>query len=171
MDVNGKATTSVMERPAQAESSGGKRARWHLSARTIRAYSMVVALVALWIILTIVTDGVFLAPRNLSNLIRQTAVTGILSVGMVMVIITGQIDLSVGSMVGFAGMAAVLVQIWLHWGLIPSLLTAVGVGVLVGLFQGWLTAYAQIPSFIVTLGGLLAWRGAAKGISGATPRQ
>jgi len=102
----------------------------------------------------------------LSNLIRQTAVTGILSVGMVMVIITGQIDLSVGSMVGFAGMAAVLVQIWLHWGLVPSLLTAVGVGVLVGLFQGWLTAYAQIPSFIVTLGGLLAWRGAAKGISG-----
>jgi D-xylose transport system permease protein len=63
-------------------------------------------------------------------------------------------------------MAAVLVQIWLHWGLIPSLLTAISVGVLVGLFQGWLTAYAQIPSFIVTLGGLLAWRGAAKGISG-----
>src|ERR1044071_6425663 len=110
MDVNGKTTTTAMERPTQAGSSEGKKTRWRFSARTIRAYSMVVALVALWIILTVLTDGVFLAPRNLSNLIRQTAVTGILSVGMVMVIITGQIDLSVGSMVGFAGMAAVLVQ-------------------------------------------------------------
>ena len=109
MDVNGKTTANVMERPTQAESSEGKKTRWRLSARSVRAYSMVVALVALWIILTVLTDGVFLAPRNLSNLIRQTAVTGILSVGMVMVIITGQIDLSVGSMVGFAGMAAVLV--------------------------------------------------------------
>jgi len=166
MDVNGKTETTVIERPSQAGSSEAKKARWHLSARTVRAYSMVVALVALWIILTVLTDGVFIGSRNLSNLMRQTAVTGILAVGMVMVIITGQIDLSVGSMVGFSGMAAVLVQIWLHWGLVPSLLTAVGVGVLVGLFQGWLTAYAQIPSFIVTLGGLLAWRGAAKGISG-----
>jgi D-xylose transport system permease protein len=84
---------------------------------------------------------------------------------MVMVIITAQIDLSVGSLVGLAGMAAVLVQVQQHWGLIPSLLTALVTGLVVGALQGWLTAYVRIPSFIVTLGGLLAWRGVAKGIS------
>lgn len=139
--------------------------RFHLSAKVLRSYGMVIALVAIWIIFTFVTDGIFLSARNFSNLIRQTAVTGILAAGMVMVIITGQIDLSVGSLVGLSGMAAILTQTYLHWGLIPSLLTAVVVGLVIGALQGWLSAYAQIPSFIVTLGGLLAWRGAAKGIS------
>jgi D-xylose transport system permease protein len=134
--------------------------------RAIRSYSLVLALAAVWIIFSVVTDGIFLEPRNFSNLIRQTAVTGILSVGMMLVIITAQIDLSVGSLVGLTGMAAVLVQTYLHWGLIPSVLTAVLVGLLIGAFQGWLTAYIGVPSFIVTLGGLLAWRGATKGISG-----
>ncbi len=127
---------------------------------------MVLALIAVWIIFTAVTDGIFFTPRNFSNLIRQTAVTGILAAGMVMVIITGQIDLSVGSLLGLSGMTAVLAQTFLHWGLGPSLLAGLLVGLVIGAFQGWLTAYGQIPSFIVTLGGLLAWRGAAKGISG-----
>jgi D-xylose transport system permease protein len=136
------------------------------SVRMLRSYGMVLALVAVWIIFTVVTDGIFFTPRNFSNLIRQTAVTGILAAGMVMVIITGQIDLSVGSLVGLSGMAAVLTQTFLHWGLVQSLLAGLLVGLVVGAFQGWLTAYGSIPSFIVTLGGLLAWRGAAKGISG-----
>jgi D-xylose transport system permease protein len=119
-----------------------------------------------WIIFTLLTGGVFLGPRNFSNLMRQASVTGILSVGMVMVIIAGQIDLSVGSLVGLTGMAAILTQAFLHWGLVPSLLTAIVVGVGIGACQGWLTAFARIPSFIVTLGGLLAWRGLTKGISG-----
>jgi D-xylose transport system permease protein len=140
--------------------------RWNLSASKIRAFTLVFALVAVWIIFSVLTDGVFLEPRNVSNLIRQTAVTGILSIGMVMVIITGQIDLSVGSLVGLTGMTAVLVQVSFHFGLAASLATALITGLLVGAFQGWLAAYAGIPSFIVTLGGLLAWRGATKGISG-----
>jgi len=119
-----------------------------------------------WLVFAWVTNGIFLTPRNFSNLMRQTAVTGILAVGMVMVIITGQIDLSVGSIVGLSGMAAVLVQVSWHAGLVMSLLTGILVGVAIGVLQGSLTAYARIPSFIVTLGGLLAWRGVAKGISG-----
>src|SRR5260370_17458649 len=63
-------------------------------------------------------------------------------------------------------MAAVLVQVSLGWGLVPSLLTGIIVGLTIGALQGWLTAYARVPSFIVTLGGLLVWRGVAKGISG-----
>jgi D-xylose transport system permease protein len=130
-----------------------------------RAYGLVLALAAVWIIFTIVTDGVFLEPRNFSNLMRQTAVTGVLAVGMVMVILAGQIDLSVGSLVGITGMAAVLAQASLHWGLVPSLFAGIAVGAAIGALQGALTAYGGIPAFIVTLGGLLAWRGATKGIS------
>jgi D-xylose transport system permease protein len=151
-----------------ADSEAGKR-RWRLPAAAIRSYTMVAALILMWLIFSLVTDGIFLEPRNFSNLIRQAAVTGIISVGMVMVIVTGQIDLSVGSLVGLTGMTAVLTQYYWHWGLIPSLCTAVVIGLGVGALQGWLTAYGRIPSFIVTLGGLLAWRGVAKGISrGAT---
>lgn len=135
------------------------------SARMLRQYGMVLALIGVWIIFTVVTDGIFFTPRNFSNLIRQTAVTGILAAGMVMVIVTAEIDLSVGSLVGLSGMAAVLTQTFWHWGLAASLLAGLLVGLMVGALQGWLTAYGQIPSFIVTLGGLLAWRGAAKGIS------
>jgi D-xylose transport system permease protein len=132
----------------------------------LRSYGLLAALVAVWIIFAVATDGIFLTARNFSNLIRQTAVIGVLSVGMVMVIIAGEIDLSVGSLVGLSGMAAVLVQVAWHWGLIPSVLTGTFIGLAVGTLQGWLTAWGRIPSFIVTLGGLLAWRGTAQGISG-----
>jgi len=154
------ATSSLPVEPAEA----GKK-RWRFPAGAARAYTMVGALVLLWIIFTIVTDGIFLEARNFSNLIRQAAVTGIISVGMVMVIITGQIDLSVGSLVGLTGMAAALAQFYWHWGLVPSLLAAIVIGLMVGALQGSLTSYARIPSFIVTLGGLLVWRGVTKGIS------
>lgn len=126
---------------------------------------MVFALVAVWVIFSVITNGIFVEPRNISNLIRQAAVTGILSVGMVLVIITAEIDLSVGSLVGLTGMAAVLAQVSWHAGLLASLAAALCVGLAVGALQGWLTAYAGIPSFIVTLGGLLAWRGVTQGIS------
>ena len=149
------------ESAATAPAAAKKR----LPTSAIRAYGMVAALVAMWIIFTLLTGGVFLGPRNFSNLMRQASVTGVLSVGMVMVIVAGQIDLSVGSLVGLSGMAAILVQVYWHWGLVPSLLTAIVVGLAVGAAQGWLTAFARIPSFIVTLGGLLAWRGLTKAIS------
>ncbi len=147
-----------------SETLGNFRVRRILSGPLVRSYMMIVALVAVWIAFQIATDGIFLEPRNLSNLLRQTAVTGILSVGMVAVIISGQIDLSVGSMVGLTGMLAALVQASNH-NFIFSLLVALGMGLLLGAVQGVLVAYMEIPAFIVTLGGLLAWRGITKGIS------
>ena len=96
---------------------------------------------------------------------RQTAVTGVLAVGMLMVIITGQIDLSVGSVVGLAGGVAAIAQGWLGWGLVPSLAAGITVGLAIGAAQGALIAYINIPAFIVTLGGLLAWRGVILGLS------
>jgi D-xylose transport system permease protein len=144
-------------------SVAGNRRRFPV--HLLRTYGMVLALVLVWGVFAVVTSGVFIEPRNLSNLIRQTAVTGVLAVGMVMVIVTGEIDLSVGSLVGISGMVAVLAQDSLHWGLVLSLLAGIFTGLLIGALQGALIAYGQIPSFIVTLGGLLAWRGATKGVS------
>jgi D-xylose transport system permease protein len=136
-----------------------------IQASALRAYTMVIALIALWLIFYYQTDGTFLTPRNLSNLMRQTAVTGILAVGMLMVIVAGQIDLSVGSLVGLTGGVAAMLQAGGEQGLAVSLLAALVVGLAIGAFHGALVAYANIPAFIVTLGGLLAWRGAIKGLS------
>ena len=130
-----------------------------------RAYTMLFALAAIWLYFHYSTGGVFLSARNFSNLMLQTAVTGVLAVGMLMVIVAGQIDLSVGSLVGLTGGISAIVLTWLGWGLVPSLAAAVVVGVVVGALQGALVAYGNIPAFIVTLGGLLAWRGVILGVS------
>jgi D-xylose transport system permease protein len=131
----------------------------------LRAYTMLGALVVIWIVFHYATDQIFLSPRNFSNLMRQASVTGVLAVGMLMVIVAGQIDLSVGSLVGLAGGAAAIMQGWHGWGLAPSLAAGIAVGVAIGALQGALTAYLNIPAFIVTLGGLLAWRGVILGWS------
>src|SRR6266478_6922832 len=128
--------------------------KFKISTDVLRAYTMVFALAAIWLYFHYSTNYIFLEPRNFSNLMRQTAVTGVLAVGMLMVIITGQIDLSVGSIVGLAGGVAAIAQGWLGWGLLPSLAAGVIVGVAIGAAQGSLTAYVNIPAFIVTLGGL-----------------
>lgn len=142
-----------------------KIGRFKISTDVLRAYTMLFALIAIWLFFHWSTDAIFLSPRNFSNLMRQTAVTGILAVGMLMVIITAQIDLSVGSVVGLAGGIAAIAQGWLGWGLAPSLAAGIGVAIAIGAFQGTLTAYVNIPAFIVTLGGLLAWRGVILGLS------
>lgn len=138
--------------------------RFKISTDVLRAYTMVFALIAIWIYFHYSTE-IFLDPRNFSNLMRQMAVTGVLAVGMLMVIITGQIDLSVGSVVGLAGGIAAIAQGWLGWELLPSLAAGILVATAIGAFQGGLVAYVNIPAFIVTLGGLLAWRGVILGLS------
>lgn len=136
-----------------------------IETSSLRAYTMIGALAVIWVFFYWQTGGIFLTPRNLSNLSLQTSVTGILAVGMLMVIVSGNIDLSVGSLLGLAGgVAAILLTNW-GYGLVPAIAAAILVGVLIGVLQGTLTAYLGIPAFIVTLGGLLAWRGAIKGIT------
>ena len=142
-----------------------KIGKFKIPTDLLRAYTMVFALIAIWIYFHTSTGNIFLEPRNFSNLMRQTSVTGVLAVGMLMVIITGQIDLSVGSVVGLAGGIAAIAQGWMGWGLVPSLSAGIATGIAIGLVQGTLTAYLNIPAFIVTLGGLLAWRGVILGIS------
>ncbi|MCU1267936.1 MAG: xylose transporter rane protein [Acidobacteria bacterium] len=142
-----------------------KIGNFKISTDVLRAYTMVFALIAIWAFFHYSTGRIFFEPRNFSNLMRQTSVTGVLAVGMLMVIVTGNIDLSVGSVVGLAGGIAAIAQGWLGWGLAPSLLAGIGAGVLIGAFHGSLVAYVNIPAFIVTLGGYLAWRGVILGLS------
>lgn len=151
--------------------------RFRLPTATLRAYSMLIAVALVWVYFQYATGnpeeglfgrlahGVFLSPRNLSNLMIQTSVTGVLAVGMLMVIVAGQIDLSVGSVVGLTGGIAAILVTNSGWGLVPAIFVVLLVGVAIGAINGVLTAWANIPAFIVTLGGLLAWRGAIKGIS------
>jgi D-xylose transport system permease protein len=136
--------------------------KFKLPTEQLRAYTMLFALVLIWLFFHYATGHIFLESRNFSNLMRQTSVTGVLAVGMLMVIVAGQIDLSVGSVVGLIGGIAAMSQ---GYGIVAALGVAIGVGMLIGLFQGALTAYLNIPAFIVTLGGLLAWRGVILGLS------
>ena len=133
-----------------------------ISFSALRAYTMLIALIAIWIffqwktVSDIYPYGLFLHPLNFANLLKQMAVTGVLAVGMLSVIVARQIDLSIGSMVGLAGGIAAMSQ---GYGLMPSLASAIVIGILIGALQGSLVAWGNIPAFIVTLGGLLTWRG------------
>ena len=136
-----------------------------IETSSLRAYTMIVALALIWLFFHWQTGGIFLTALNLSNLVTQMSVTGVIAVGMLMIIVAGQIDLSVGSVLGLAGGCAAIALTNYQLGLVPSLIVAIIVGVVIGVVNGTLVAYANIPAFIVTLGGLLAWRGAIKGIS------
>src|SRR5436190_1410623 len=136
--------------------------RFKIRTSALRAYTMLAALIVIWLFFQWATIdeyhryGLFLGAVNFSKLLQQMAVTGVLAVGMLMVIVSGNIDLSVGAIVGLAGGIAALNQ---GRGLVFSLVSAIVVGLIIGLIQGALTAYINIPAFIVTLGGLQAWRG------------
>ncbi len=140
----------------------------------LRTTAMLTALIAIWVALYFLTDGLFLSPRNLTNLAVQGAVVGIMATGMVLVIVARHIDLSVGSLVGFTGMFVA----WLHVDFFPSILPGILpldsdlgwilavimtllMGVVIGLWHGFWVAYRGVPAFVVTLGGLLGFRAMA----------
>jgi D-xylose transport system permease protein len=135
-----------------------------------RLIGMVVALAVIWIGFQIGSGGLFLTSRNLWNLSVQSASIAIMATGMVLIIVSRNIDLSVGSLLGFLGYTMAMVQAqWLpnalHLGFnqpytwLVALAVGLAVGAVIGGFQGLIVAYARVPSFIVTLGGFLVWRG------------
>jgi D-xylose transport system permease protein len=136
----------------------------------LRLLGMLGALVVIWLVFHAVTGGLYLTPRNLFNLSVQTSSVAVMATGMVFVIVTRNIDLSVGSLLGLLGMIMAVTQArilpevvglgnWSIW--IVAILVGLAFGALIGALQGWLIGYLTIPAFIVTLGGLLVWRGAA----------
>lgn len=140
------------------------------SAIPWRALTMVGALLVIWVVFTVLTDGTFLTPRNLSLLARQMSITAILAIGMVLVIVAGQIDLSVGAQAGLLGALSAIVFIDKDWPLFASFALAIVIGALLGCVQGSLVAFLGIPPFIVTLGGMLLFQGALLGVTGGVSR-
>ena len=135
-----------------------------------RMLGMIGALIVLWLSFNFVTDGRFLTPRNLFNLSVQTASVAVMATGMVFVIVTRHIDLSVGSLLGLLGMLMGTLQVHIlpqylgfEHPMIWIITIAVGVaaGAIIGAMQGWVIGYLAVPAFIVTLGGFLVYRGAA----------
>ena len=141
------------------------RLRGLLQGRT-RQYGMAIALVAIIILFQVLTGGLLLTPLNVTNLIMQNSYILILAIGMMLVIITGHIDLSVGSLVAFTGaVAAIMLN---SWGL-PTVVVvpaALLLGALIGAWQGFWVAYVGVPAFIVTLAGMLVFRGATLAVLG-----
>lgn len=136
--------------------------------RNVRQYGIMGALVAIVILFQILTGGLLLVPNNVASLVQQNAYVMILAIGMVMVIVAGHIDLSVGSVVAFVGgVTAIMMNSWD----VPWLLAVVGalvLGAVIGAWQGFWVAYVGIPAFIVTLAGMLIFRGLAIVIVGTT---
>lgn len=127
--------------------------------------ALLIAIAIIWAFFSWKTEGGFISPRNLSNLMRQMAVTGIVACGMAFVIIAGEIDLSVGSLLGLLGGVAAVLDVTHHMPLPATIAVVLACGLVLGLFNGYLTAYKHIPSFIVGLGGMLAYRGIVLGVT------
>ncbi|KAA0588959.1 putative multiple sugar transport system permease protein [Azospirillum lipoferum] len=125
----------------------------------MRDYGMLISLLAIVAFFQYVTDGTLLQPLNLTNLVLQNSYIVIMALGMLLVIVAGHIDLSVGSIVGFIGALAAILMVQFHWHFIPTAIVSLIAGAAIGAAQGYWVAYFRIPSFIVTLAGMLVFRG------------
>ncbi|OCJ45413.1 MULTISPECIES: xylose ABC transporter permease XylH [Serratia] len=161
-----------MLKSTQSEASlppvGAKKPPFGLKTVNLQVFVMLAAIAVIMLFFTFTTEGAYLSARNISNLLRQTAITGILAVGMVFVIISAEIDLSVGSMMGLLGGAAAIFDVWFGWPLPLTIVVTLLAGLLLGAWNGWWVAYRKVPSFIVTLAGMLAFRGILIGITNGT---
>jgi D-xylose transport system permease protein len=134
----------------------------------IQTYAIFIALVGIWLIFSFTTNGSYLDPQNISNLFRQMTVTAFLAIGMVLVIVTGNIDLSVGKLAGFVSVVVAYLQAYVWYSYLPdqpilaatlSVFFGLLVGALFGAIQGFIIAFLRVPSFIVTLAGLWLFNG------------
>jgi putative multiple sugar transport system permease protein len=130
-----------------------------LFKNNIRQYGMLIALIAIMLFFQITTDGVLFRPVNITNLVLQNSYIITMAIGMLLIIVSGWIDLSVGSVVAMIGAlsAVLMVRYDVNW--VVTVLIALLIGAAIGAFQGYWVAYLKIPAFIVTLGGMLIFRG------------
>jgi len=125
----------------------------------LREYGMLLSLVAIMVFFEVLTNGTLLRPLNLTNLVLQNSYIVIMALGMLLVIVAGHIDLSVGSVVGFVGALAAVLMVSYGMHPVPATIICLLVGAAIGAAQGYFVAFFKIPSFIVTLAGMLVFRG------------
>jgi D-xylose transport system permease protein len=131
-----------------------------INALDLRLSIMAGVLVVMALVFHALT-GSFLTPENLYNIAQQTAVVGIVAAAVALIIVARQIDLSVGSVMGMVGVLIAYLMYTKGWHWVPASFAGLAVALLIALYQGWLVAYLGVPSFVVTLGGLMSFRGAA----------
>ncbi|HUX36614.1 MAG TPA: multiple monosaccharide ABC transporter permease [Rectinemataceae bacterium] len=130
-----------------------------LFKNNIRQYGMVFALAFIMILFQITTGGIMFKPMNITNLVLQNSYVLILAIGMLLTIVTGNIDLSVGSVAAFIGAIAAVMMVDNHMPVVPAIALALMIGAAVGAFHGYFISFLRIPAFIVTLAGMLIFRG------------
>ena len=135
-------------------------------AKNSNTFIIFLALLVIWAVFISVTGGNFINSRNISNLLRQMSITGILSIGMIFIIISGEIDLSVGSQMALLGGIAAIMDVNLKMPFILTIIVTLILGFAFGIWNGYWTANKSVPSFIVTLSGMLVFRGVLIGITG-----
>lgn len=133
--------------------------------RNIQQYTMIILLLLIWLVFYFTTGGVFLTPMNITNLFLQMAFIGIASSTMVLIMVCGHIDLSVGSVIGFCGALIAYFLKFADWGIVPALIVTILAGSLVGVWQGFWVAKMHLPAFIVTLSSEWVFRGLIIGVT------
>ncbi|MEH3054238.1 MAG: sugar ABC transporter permease [Patulibacter minatonensis] len=162
------APTTVAERDAVQETgSPVGRVLRRLAAGELGSLRVLIVLALIWLIFAIANDR-FLTAINLTNLTLQIAAVGCISVGVTLVLLLGEIDLSVGAVSGLAAAVMAVLSVKHGWGPYPAIGAALLVGAAIGLFQGSVSTQLAIPTFVVTLAGLLAWQGAQLSVLGST---
>ena len=126
----------------------------------VRDYAMFIALFAIMAVFAALSGGDFLSPVNISNLVDQTGYIAVLAIGETLIIVIRHIDLSVGFLSGFLGAIAAILMQFYHFSALSAIIIVLGLGTLAGLLNGSLVTYLRIPSFVATLAGWLAYRGA-----------
>ena len=126
-----------------------------------RMVLMAAVLVVIALVFNVMSEGIFLSPENLYNIAQQTAVVGVLATVMVLIIVARHIDLSVGSVMGFVGVLMATLMYSFNWSWPTACLAGLAAAIGAAMYQGGLTAMVGVPSFVVTLGGLMSFRGAA----------
>ena len=144
-----------------ANPATGKMSTAAIIKANVHEYGMLISLAAIMAFFEYMTDGTLMQPLNITNLLLQNSYIVIMALAMLLVIVAGHIDLSVGSVAGFIGGLAAVLMVDYHWHYIPATLVCLLAGALIGAIQGYFVAFHRIPSFIVTLGGMLVFRGAA----------
>ena len=139
--------------------------------QNVQQYTMIIALMMIWLVFTVATDGIFLTPRNITNLFLQMAYVGIASSTMVLIMVCGHIDLSTGSVIGFSGALIAYFLKFTNINIWIAILIVLACGALIGVWQGFWVAKFGLPAFIVTLSSEWVFRGLIIGVTNSTTIQ
>jgi D-xylose transport system permease protein len=166
-EAEGAEPTAPQDGGAPATVPRPREALRRLAQGELGSLRVLIVLAIVWIVFAIAHDR-FLTAVNLTNLALQIAAVGTISVGVVLILLLGEIDLSVGAVSGLSAAVMASLSAKAGWPAVPAILAALATGAAIGLFQGTVTTRLEIPSFVVTLAGLLTWQGALLAVLGKT---